>query len=100
MSANVVNDEFRGNVDFAFAGQDISAHDNEPVTAVTVVRNWLRSSQTEGTVPGPAHIWARYQSFRKALPRICGDLHLKPSEMIFNDYATIASEWIAKNAEF
>lgn len=82
------------------AGQDISAHANDPATAVRVVRNWLRSSQTEGTVPGPAHIWRRYQSFRKALPKVCGDLRLKPSEMIFNDYATIASEWIKENAEF
>lgn len=82
------------------AGQDISAHANNPATAVGVARNWLRSSQTEGTVPGPAHIWKRYESFRKALPAICRDLHLKPSEMIFNDYATIASEWIAKNARF
>ncbi len=82
------------------AGQDISAHANDPAKAVGVARNWLRSSQTEGTVPGPAHIWKRYTSFRKALPAICSDLHLKPSEMIFNDYATIASEWIARNARF
>lgn len=82
------------------AGQDIAAHENDPATAVKVVRNWLRSSQTAGTVPGPAHIWKRYQSFRNDLPAICDDLHLKPSEMIFNDYATISSEWIAEHAEF
>ena len=34
------------------SGQDIAAHDDSPKTAVRVVRNWLRSSQTEGSVPG------------------------------------------------
>jgi hypothetical protein len=82
------------------AGQDIAAHNNEPKAAIRVVRNWLRSSQTEGSVPGGAHIWQRYLSFRQRLPAICSDLRLKPSEMIFNDYATIAAEWIAENAEF
>jgi len=82
------------------SGQDIAAHNNEPEAAIRVVRNWLRSSQTEGSVPGGAHIWTRYQSFRRRLPAICSDLRLKPSEMIFNDYATIAAEWIAENAEF
>ncbi len=82
------------------SGQDIAAHANDPKKAVAVVRNWLRSSQTEGTVPGPAHIWKRYRSFRKALPAICQDLRLKPTEMIFNDYATIVSEWVGEHAEF
>lgn len=82
------------------SGQDIAAHANDPEKTVGVVRNWLRSSQTEGTVPGPAHIWKRYRSFRKDLPGICEDLRLKPGEMIFNDYATIASEWVAEHAEF
>lgn len=82
------------------SGQDISAHANDPERAVAVVRNWLRSSQTEGTVPGPAHIWKRYRLFRNALPAICQELHLKPSEMIFNDYATIVSEWVSEHAEF
>ncbi|MGH0035650.1 MAG: hypothetical protein ACQGVK_11550 [Myxococcota bacterium] len=82
------------------AGQDISTHGNEPKVAVRAVRNWLSPLQAAGSVPGPADIWKRYQSFRKELPAVCRDLHLRPSEMIFNDYATIASEWIAENARF
>lgn len=82
------------------AGQDIAAHNNDPKTAITVVRNWLRSSQREGAVPGGAHIWKRYRSFKGKLPKICRDLHLIPGEMIFNDYATVVGEWLKENQEF
>ena len=82
------------------SGQDIAAHNNDPETAIRIVRNWLRSSQTEGAVPGGAHIWKRYQRFRRRLPNMCSGLHLRPSEMIFNDYATIVDEWLKANQEF
>ncbi len=82
------------------SGQDISPHDNEPRTAVREVRHWLRSLQPGVKLPGPDHIWRRYGEFRKALPKICRDVQLKPSELIFTDYAGVANDWIAENADF
>ena len=82
------------------AGQDIKAHNNDPQTVVGVIRNWLRSSPTGGSIPGPSHLWGRYRRFKRRLPLICGDLRITPSELTFNDYATVVSEWIRMNPNF
>ena len=82
------------------SGQDIKAHDNKPQIAVGVVRDWLRSAQTEGEVPGGRHIWNRYRKFKSRLPGICRDINLVPSEMIFNDYATVVGAWLKENERF
>ncbi len=82
------------------SGQDIGIHNNDPKVAVRVVRDWLRSSQTEGDVPGGAHIWKRYQRFQTMLPKLCSETHLTPSELIFNDYATMVGEWLKANQRF
>lgn len=81
------------------AGQDIAAHQNDQERVVAVVRDWLNSSQKK-VVPGPAHIWNRFQTFQKGLPRYCRDQHLKPSELTFSDYATFVSEWIVDRSNF
>jgi len=82
------------------SGQDIAAHNNDPRIAIRVVREWLRGHQREGAVPGGVHIWRRYEKFRKKLPSICRSLNLEPSEMIFNDYATVVGEWLKNNETF
>ncbi len=79
------------------AGQDIQAHDDDPRTAIGLIRNWLQASSGRKTIPGPASIWNRYQRFLADLPAMCSDLHLLVEEMIFNDYANIASEWLKEN---
>ena len=82
------------------SGQDISARNNDPQTAVQVVSGWLRSSRTNVNVPGGEHIWQRYEQFREILPALCEKLHLKPSELIFNDYTTIVGEWLKEHQSF
>lgn len=82
------------------SGQDTEAHNNDPQTAVRIVRDWLRSSQTNVDIPGGAHIWQRYQRFKKRLPRMCAALHLEPSQLIFNDYTTIVGEWLKEHQSF
>lgn len=81
------------------AGQDISAHENDPKSAIRVVRNWLRSSQ-KAAIPGPDHIWKRYQTFKKELPGLVRKIRLSPNEIIFNDYATVVSEWLKAHQDF
>ncbi len=82
------------------SGQDIGVHSNDPNVAVQVVRNWLRDYQTEGDIPGGAHIWERYQAFKKVLPKLCRETRLTPSELTFNDYATMVGEWLKANRRF
>lgn len=82
------------------AGQDIAAHNNEPSTAVSVVRDWLRSSGPRRVTPGGAHIWKRYQEFARELPGIAEDLNVRLSELTFNDYTTFVSEWLIAHEKF
>lgn len=76
------------------AGQDISVHNNAPKNAIKIVRDWLRGKSRRTTPPDGAVIWNRYQMFRKALPRMCGTLHLNPEKLIYKDYVHLVYEWL------
>lgn len=76
------------------AGQDIRAHRKDERRAISSVRDWL-SSSSRRTIPGGAHIAARYGQFKEELPSLCRTLHLKTTEMTFNDYANIVTKWVA-----
>ena len=80
------------------AGQDPKSHDDDPATLMKAVRNWLRSNTPKGVMlPGPKRIWDRYLLFMEQLPEYCDRLHLDPSELIFNDYTTLAAAWLQEN---
>lgn len=82
------------------AGQDIRAHGGDPETAVGEVRNWLRN-QTHGSgtiIPGAARMRARYRQFMRALPEMCEEVELERDSLIFNDYTTLAAQWLRENA--
>jgi hypothetical protein len=46
-------------------------------------------------MPGGAHIDRQYRGFRAELPTLCRQLQLRPSEMTFNDFTNIVTEWLA-----
>lgn len=81
------------------AGQDIGAHAGKIERAVTLVRDFLRSARREVLIPGGAKIFRRYTVFRKGLPALCRKLGMKQSELIFNDYTTLVSEWLKLHAK-
>lgn len=76
------------------SGQDIQAHDNDSEKAVVSVRNWLRIVSGRKTIPDGATIWERYQLFKSDLPGMRRDARLDRSPLIFNDYATLLTEWL------
>jgi hypothetical protein len=79
------------------AGQDIKAHGNDTNKAISIVRNWLRSSSKRTTIPGGSAISARYVEFRQDLPGICKGLRLVEDELTFNDYTNIVSVWLQEH---
>jgi hypothetical protein len=79
------------------AGQDPSAHNNDPAAAITVVRDWLRT-HTRFIIPSGSKIVERYAQFRKALPAMCKKVDLEPGKLIFNDYTTLVVEWLKENS--
>src|SRR6266404_5890838 len=56
------------------AGQDIQVHSNGTKEAITVVRNWLRSSSPSKGLPGGMEIYGRFRLFQQELPGLCGEL--------------------------
>ncbi|MGH7342558.1 MAG: hypothetical protein ACREKH_18900 [Candidatus Rokuibacteriota bacterium] len=76
------------------AGQEVGPHGNEPGEAITLVRNWLRSSSGRKTIPGGKEISRRYEEFRGDLPEMCGELKIEEGELTFNDYTSLVSEWL------
>jgi hypothetical protein len=76
-------------------GQDIAAHDDDPVRAIEVVREWLAISRAGVTKPaGATAIGMRYAKFSDDLPAICSLAELHPAELTFVEYADIASTWL------
>lgn len=78
------------------SGQDPKAHEAEPATVISQVRDWLNSALPEAEVirPGGRKIAERYASFRDELPELCAEVHIETDELIFNDFTTILVEWL------
>ncbi len=81
------------------AGQDIQVHNNRPKDAITLVRNWLRSTSRSTILPGGMEIYRRFQLFEQRLPAICDELKVQRIELTFNDSASIISNWIRDNIQ-
>ena len=79
------------------AGQDIRTHEDDPRTAITVVRNWLRNASPLVTMTGGEEIANRYSAFRKELPSLCRNLRLSANELTFIDYIWLVKGWLDPN---
>lgn len=81
------------------AGQDIRAHNDEPVNAITQLRAWFSTLPGQRVVllPGGADISSRYIQFREELPAILINAAIAPEEMEFADYTNIVSVWLRQH---
>lgn len=79
------------------AGHDIRDHADDPIQAITIVRNWLRNVSPEDPMPGGDVIGNRYEAFRKEVPRICWNAALSPDRLTFVDYLWLVSYWLTLN---
>lgn len=79
------------------AGQDIQAHNDDPLVLIARVRNWLANATKRKTIPGAARVQARYRQFQAALPALCEEMALDPGDLLFNEYATVTSSWLRQS---
>ena len=75
-------------------GQDILQHGNNPKTAVSRVRDWLRTESGKNEIPSGASIYARYEKFQTDLPHICEELRLDVSDLTFADFSYTIARWL------
>ena len=79
------------------AGQDVQAHNDDPLVLIARVRNWLANATKRKTIPGAARVQARYRQFQAALPALCEEMALDPGDLLFNEYATVTSSWLRQS---
>jgi len=81
------------------SGQDVEAHNNAQGRAIAAVRDWLRGV-SKVQMPGPEEMIRRYRMFRRKLPEVCQKWKLRPDRLSWNDYASVAGEWLQLNRWF
>jgi hypothetical protein len=79
-------------------GQDIHRHGHSPKTAITRVRDWLRTESGVESIPGGTVIFQRYEKFRQQLAETCAALRLDPDELTFVDFSRAISHWILQQS--
>jgi len=79
------------------SGQDIQAHGDNPKTAISIVRDWLRSGSHRIDIPGGKVIGERYDTFLGQRPELCWGLRLSEDELTFQDSNWMVSEWLRAN---
>ena len=77
------------------AGQDIHSHDGKPEQAIMEIRNWLRSTSGQTTLPGAAEIIDHYRQFQRELPAL--SLGLGPGNLTFLDLSTTIGDWLRES---
>ena len=71
-------------------GIDTKAHNNDPKTAIKIVRDWLQSSSGRKTIDGHLTIARNYQDFiTNVLPGMVFESGLELNNLSFNDYCLI-----------
>lgn len=79
------------------SGQDISAHNNNVETLITMVRNWLSKMDRRTRIPGGPRMAERFRDFQQALPFLCAPLGEAPDTLEYNDYTTFVAQWLKAN---
>ena len=79
------------------AGQDIKAHDNQPLDAIRATRDWLRDAAKSGKLPSGAHLAADYSRFTDEVPALCTAAKLSPGHLTFRDYYELVLDWLETN---
>ena len=78
------------------AGQDITAHSNDPRRAIKGVRDRLSAASGDRVpLPGAAAIADRMDRFATDLPAICANTERQVDELTFVEFADAASMWLA-----
>jgi hypothetical protein len=77
------------------SGVDISAHGDDTLRLICVVRDWLRTylEPSEG-IPGGEYVFGRYKQFLSILPGLCEQQHLNPESLIFYEYISFLQGWL------
>ena len=75
-------------------GFDTKAHNNDPVTAMEKVRDWLRTSSGRKTIPGYAVLIAQYFDFQNLLPEFANEIGFTAENIPFVDFLNLTENFV------
>lgn len=76
------------------AGQDVKEHEDDPMQAIQIVRDWLRSQSQNSRMPGGKAIAERYKAFRARLSEHCREARLNEDDLIWIEYTELIWNWL------
>jgi hypothetical protein len=78
------------------SGQDIENHNNDPLTLIKKVRNWLSANNKINVLSGQSEIWIAYNQFSGDLVNNLASTYSAKDieEMPIGDYIKFAKDWI------
>jgi hypothetical protein len=70
-------------------GIDPKAHNNDPVMAIQMISDWLRTASGRKTIPGYAVLKTEYTEFSQKLPAIVAKMGFETNNIPFPEYRII-----------
>ena len=80
------------------SGQDIKAHNDDPKKVVKCVRDWL-TKRTNEVIPSASIISKEFEEFKNNLPDLCKTVKWVESELTFEEYSSLVTNWLTLNEE-
>jgi hypothetical protein len=77
------------------SGQDIKSHNNDPLNAITAVRDWLAYKNRNKTIPHASIISGYYNKFESELPILCEPNSWTVTELTFSERSYLVGLWIS-----
>ena len=79
-------------------GQDVVAHDDQPVQIIAAVRDWLSAELRHESprLAGAGAITARFARFQSELPAICEASEREAGSLTYPEYCAAVADWLTE----
>jgi hypothetical protein len=76
------------------AGMDITAHQGQPRTMVSRVRDWLATVSRRTSIPSPNLVLDSFDRFIAALPNLTAQAGIDAANILFADFERLVLAWV------
>jgi hypothetical protein len=79
------------------SGQDIQAHNNDPLILIRVIRDWLSHQSGGRRIPGGDFYANRFREFESTLPMLYAKLKWDANRFNYGDYTNLVQTWLQEH---
>lgn len=80
-------------------GIDTKAHSNDPIIAMSKVRDWLRTASNRKTIPGYSILTEQYKEFLSHLPGLAHTLGFTADNLPFIDFLNLVEDSVRRQTQ-